>query len=175
MELIYYPNPVLRKRALPLETIDDEVRERVAEMLSIMYRERGIGLAAPQVAWSVRLFVMNTRGETDRDGEKVFIHPEILRAEGEVLDEEGCLSIPEVRGKVLRSEKVLVRALDPEGNAFQDELTDLEARVFQHEYDHLDGILFLSMLSASDRLLVGKELKKLEKEYKKTQGVKVGR
>jgi peptide deformylase len=174
MDLIYYPNPILRKRASPLPEITDAVRQRVTEMFPLMYKERGVGLAAPQVGWSVRLFTMNALGEDDPTGEKVYINPEIVRAEGEVLDEEGCLSIPDVRGKVLRSRLIVIRALDLQGKSFEEELQDLEARVVQHELDHLDGILFVSRLSASERLLVGKSLKKLEKEYKSSVALRAG-
>jgi peptide deformylase len=175
MQLVFYPNPVLRKRAQPVAGVDDEVRARVQEMFEVLYREQGVGLAAPQVGWSVRLFVTNVRGERDPATERVFVNPEILRGDGEVLDEEGCLSLPEVRGKVLRKQRVLIRAQDLEGNSFEEELTDLEARVVQHELDHLDGILFISRLSASDRLRAGKQLKKLEKDYKDSPAVGAGR
>lgn len=166
MELVLYPNPILRKRALPLLDPDQEVRERVQEMFQIMYRERGVGLAAPQVGWSVRLFVTNTKGEPDPALERVYINPEISFREGEVCEEEGCLSIPGVRGKVPRSERVILHAKDLEGKALEEDVSGLNARVLQHELDHLDGILFLTRLSASDRMLAGKILKKLERDYK---------
>ena len=177
MELIHYPNPVLRKRAAPVASIDDGVRSRVSDMFQIMYRERGVGLAAPQVGWSVRLFIMNALGEPDPPdpaGEKVFINPEIILAEGELLDEEGCLSIPLVRGKVLRSQRVKVRALGLDGQPFEQELQDLGARAVEHELDHLDGILFISRLGAAERLQVGRQLKKLEKEYKQKKVLGAG-
>lgn len=166
MQLVLYPAPVLRRRAEPLSGFDDDVRSRVREMFELMYREKGVGLAAPQVGWSARLFVMNPAGEPDPEEERVFVHPEVVQAEGEVLDEEGCLSIPEVRGKVKRNRRVVLRALDLNGVPFEETLEDLEARVVQHELDHLDGILFVSRLSASDRLRAGRQLKKLEKDYK---------
>ena len=170
MEVIHYPNPLLKKRAAPLSPPDTSgsLRDRVAEMFEIMYLEKGVGLAAPQVAWSVRLFVMNPGGEEDRSGERVYINPEILLCEGEVVDEEGCLSIPGVRGKVARGEHVVVRALDLDGKPFEVDARDLEARVIQHELDHLDGILFITRLSSMEKLQAGKALKKLEKEYKES-------
>jgi len=174
MELITYPNPILRRRAVPVEEIDDEVRDRIREMFQIMYAAHGVGLAAPQVGWSVRLFVVNTKIDPDPDpaGEKVYINPEITLAEGQVVEEEGCLSIPGVRGKVARHERIEIRALDVKGKPFAEDVRGLEARALQHEFDHLDGILFLSRLSVSDRLLVGKALKKLEKEYKQSVRIK---
>ena len=169
MELVLYPNPILRKRALPLRAVDDDVRQRAREMFDIMYREEGVGLAAPQVGWSVRLFVLNSLGEEDRSGERAYINPELALPPEPVeedVDEEGCLSIPGVRGKVARHRRLVVKALDLTGAPFEEDISDLHARVVQHELDHLDGILFITRLSASDRLLAGKALKKLEKEYK---------
>jgi peptide deformylase len=165
IELIHYPDPILKRRAAPLDVIDDGVRERIQEMFSILYRDRGIGLAAPQVAWSVRLFIANTTGEPDPAEERVYINPRILLAEDEIREEEGCLSIPDVRGLVTRSRRVVVRAQNLQGRFFEEDATDIRARVIQHELDHLDGILFISRLSAADRFLIQKALKKLEKEH----------
>jgi len=165
LKLILYPDPILKRRAAPVATIDDEVRGRVREMFEILYREKGVGLAAPQVGWSVRLFIANPTGEPNAEGERVYINPRILAAEGEIREEEGCLSIPEVRGIVGRSRKVVVSAQDLGGVAFKEEAEDLKSRVIQHELDHLDGILFISRLSSLDRLRVNKELKQLERRY----------
>jgi peptide deformylase len=170
MELILYPDPILRKRAQPIPEVDSGVRERAREMLDVMYREHGVGLAGPQVAWSARIFVINTKGEPDQGEERVYINPEIIQAEGETSDEEGCLSIPGVRGKVVRSERVLVRALDIEGRPFEEDVTGLHARAIQHELDHLDGILFITRLGVSDRMAAGKLLRQLEKDYRKGLG-----
>ena len=172
MRLVLYPDPVLRRRAAPVEAIDDSVRDRVREMFQIMYEERGVGLAAPQVGWSVRLFVVNTSAESDEpELERVYINPQLLRPAGDDeatdTDEEGCLSIPGVRGKVLRPDRVVVRALDLDGNPVEEDIDGLHARVVQHEFDHLDGILFISRLSATERLLANKVLKQLEREYKR--------
>jgi len=163
--LIYYPDPILKRRAAPLSTIDGGVREKIREMFNILYQEKGIGLAAPQVGWSVRLFIANITGNPDPSQERVYINPRITAAEGEIREEEGCLSIPEVRGVVSRSRWVSVKAQDLEGASFEEEASDLGARVIQHELDHLDGILFISRLSSTDRLMVNKALKKLEVEY----------
>jgi peptide deformylase len=165
VSIVYYPDPILKRRAPPLLVIDEEARERVREMFAILYRERGVGLAAPQVGWSVRLFIANPTGEADPAEERVYINPRITAAEGEVREEEGCLSIPDVRGMVTRSRWVGVRAQDLNGQFFEEEAEELKARVIQHELDHLDGILFLSRLSSADRLLVKKELKRLESRY----------
>jgi peptide deformylase len=145
-------------------------------MFEIMYRERGVGLAAPQVGWSVRLFILNPTGDPEQpEGERVFINPGILRVEGTIVDEEGCLSIPEVRGRVERNERVVVRALGLDGLPFEAEFEDIGARGVQHEIDHLDGILFVSRLGPTDRLRVGGQLKKLEREYKRKAMLRSGR
>jgi peptide deformylase len=167
MNLVHYPDPILRRRAAPLLDIDQEVRERAAQMFEVMYREKGVGLAAPQVGWSARLFVTNPAGEEDPSGEQVYINPRIIEQEGEDVQEEGCLSIPDVRGRVARSAELWVEAQDLGGVLFRKQLAGLPARIFQHELDHLDGILFIIHLSPSERLLANKVLKRLEKEYRK--------
>ncbi|MEM7263375.1 MAG: peptide deformylase [Planctomycetota bacterium] len=169
MELVLYPDPILRKRAAEVETIDDALRERVAEMFEVMYREHGVGLAAPQVGWGVRLFVMNALGPDAPDEGLVFINPKIVKTEGGFIDEEGCLSIPDVRGNVERSFAIEVEAVDENGQEFRAELEDLAARVVQHEYDHLDGILFTSRLSPAEKLRIRAAMKRMEKDYKKRQ------
>ena len=165
LDLVLYPDPVLRRRAAPLARIDDQVRQRVGDMFAILYREKGIGLAAPQVGWSARLFIVNLTGEPDPAEERVYVNPRIILREGEIREEEGCLSIPEIRGLVTRSRRVVIQAQDLSGRVFEEEGVDLRARAFQHELDHLDGILFITLLSPADRLLVNKALKKLESEY----------
>jgi peptide deformylase len=126
-----------------------------------------VGLAATQVGWMTRLFVTNLAGPDDPSGEKVYVNPRILDARGEEIDEEGCLSIPEVRGPVKRHAFLRVEAQDLDGGMFQEELEGLPARAFQHELDHLDGILFIVRLSSSARLLLRKSLKRLAEEYRK--------
>jgi peptide deformylase len=140
MEVVLYPNPGLRRRAELLAEVDDSVRDRVREM--------------------------NPSGEPDPALERVYINPRIRAAEGEVTDEEGCLSIPGVRGKVRRNARLIVSALDIDGRPFEETLDDLAARVVQHENDHLDGILFITRLSTFEKMQASKVLKKLEKEYK---------
>ena len=165
LELTLYPNPVLKKRAPAVETINTELRDRVREMFEVMYREHGIGLAAPQVSWSTRLFVINVEGDPEEGEELVFINPQIVAAaKEEDGDEEGCLSLPDIRGRVARSLTVRVKAQDLDGKWFELEAEDLLARAIQHELDQLDGILFIQRLSPADQLAVKKQLKKLEKQ-----------
>lgn len=172
MDLVIYPDPVLRKRASPLPEVDPALEEKIREMFEILYREKGVGLAAPQVGWSVRLFVVNTSGEPNPELERVYINPEITEASGEILEEEGCLSIPGVRGRVARYEQVRVKALDLQGQPIDERVTDLHARVIQHELDHLDGILFVSRLGTTERMRAAKTLKQLEKEFKQRTGLR---
>jgi peptide deformylase len=165
LELTLYPDPVLKKRAPAVERIDAALRDRVRDMFEVMYKEHGIGLAAPQVSWSTRLFVINVSGEPDEGEELVFINPQIVASsKDEELDEEGCLSIPDIRGEVARSLKVRVKAQDLDGKWFELETEELLARAIQHELDHIDGILFIQRLSPADQLAVKKQLKKLEKQ-----------
>ena len=164
-QLVYYPDPILKRRCPPLNAIDDDVRERVKEMFAILYREKGVGLAAPQVGWSARVFIANTTGEPNPEEERVYINPRISAAEGELREEEGCLSLPNIRGMVTRSDWVKISAQALDGEVFEEECSELKARVIQHEFDHLDGILFISRLSSADRLLVNRELKNLESRY----------
>ena len=169
MELVFYPDPILRRVAKPITRIDDDVRSKVAQMFEIMYAERGVGLAAPQVGWSARLFVVNVTGEPDPEAERVYINPEIsLPPDGvaEESDEEGCLSIPGVRGNVARHRRVIVSALDLNAQEFEDDVRDVDARVVQHEFDHLDGILFITRFSLTARMQSAKALKQLEKDYR---------
>jgi len=172
MDLVFYPDPILRKRAAAVSKVDEAVREKIREMLTLMYREKGVGLAAPQVGWGARIFVVNTQGQEDPGAERVFINPEIHLPSGpldEVIEVEGCLSIPGIRGKVARHRRLRVRAMDAQGQPIDEEVSDLLARVIQHELDHLDGILFITRLNTTERMLAGKTLKKLEKEYRERQ------
>jgi len=166
MQLVYYPDPILLKTARPLERIDGGLREKTAEMFELMYCESGVGLAAPQVGWGVRLFIFNCLGEEDRSGERVFINPRIIdKGEESVCEEEGCLSIPEVKGKVNRPDSLLAEYQDLSGELYREELSELDSRVFQHELDHLNGVLFLRHLNTTEKLLAKKILRELEKEH----------
>jgi len=164
MNIVLYPDPILRRRAAALGKIDEEVRRKVREMFEVMYLERGIGLAAPQVAWSTRLFIVNIECDPEAGEEHVYINPKIIHTEGEMIDEEGCLSIPGVRADVARGQKVVVRAQGLDGTTFEEEIEDLHARVVQHELDHLDGILFIQRLGSADKLSIRDKLKQLAKD-----------
>jgi peptide deformylase len=132
-----YGDPVLRQKASPIRKIDRRVKRLVKYMEDAMDRANGVGLAAPQVGVSERLVIVKTKDPI------VLINPIITYMEGEELGEEGCLSIPNVIGEVTRASKVRVKGLDITGEEVELEATDLSARAFQHEIDHLDGILFV--------------------------------
>lgn len=138
LEIAKYGEPVLRVRCRSVDRVTDETRRLIADMIETMHAAAGVGLAAPQVRVPERLFVYDL-GE----GPGAIINPEIIRQEGEVVGTEGCLSIPRLQGDVVRAEKILVRGLDQHGRKVRMEVAEWLARVFQHEIDHLDGVLFI--------------------------------
>jgi peptide deformylase len=167
LELQIYPAPVLDEKCRPIGEIDDEVREIAAEMLRIMYKSRGIGLAGPQVGVSRRIITLNLTGEKGSGDELCLIDPEILEAEGEETGEEGCLSFPGIRAKVKRAAKIRVAATTLGGERTEFEADGIFARALQHECDHLDGIVFITRMSRAQRFLIHGQLKDLQREYKK--------
>jgi peptide deformylase len=128
-----------------------------------MYTAIGIGLAAPQIGVSKRITVIDLSNQKNADEKIVLVNPEIIHKEGKQVAEEGCLSLPDIRDKVSRAAKVKVRAQDLEGKTIELEGTELLARAFQHEIDHLDGILFPWRLSALKRDLILRKIRKLQK------------
>ncbi|AEH44132.1 peptide deformylase [Thermodesulfatator indicus DSM 15286] len=140
-------DPVLRETAKPVSEIDGELQSLIDDMAETMYEAKGLGLAANQVGELKRLFVLDLKQREGSPELLVFINPEIVEAEGEIVEEEGCLSIPGYSAKVKRKAKVLVKALDREGNPFEMELEGLGAKAIQHELDHLNGRLYIDYLS----------------------------
>ena len=148
LEIVLHPHPALRWKSREVSRIDAELREMVEQMFELMYASKGIGLAANQVGLPYRLFVINPTGKREEnDQEFVLINPQITRRKGSETDEEGCLSLPEVFGPVTRATKIIVDAFDLEGRQFELELEDLPARVVQHEYDHLEGVMFIDRVA----------------------------
>jgi peptide deformylase len=158
LNILRYPDPRLHTVAKPVAEVDARIRRLIDDMLETMYAAKGIGLAAPQVGRLERIAVIDVD-----DNPMAIVNPEILRREGTVKGEEGCLSIPEVYGDVERAARVVVRALDRDGRAFEIEASELLARCLQHEIDHLHGKLFLDYLSVLKRRSA---LAKWEKERK---------
>lgn len=162
-EIVKYPDPVLERPGEPVTEFDDELRKLVDDMFESMYAAKGIGLAAPQIALSKRLTVIDLSFKERPEDRIVLINPEVIFREGKQYEEEGCLSLPEIRDKVTRAAKVRVRAQDVNGKWFEIEGEELLARAFQHEIDHLDGILFFRRVSALKRDLILRRIRKLQK------------
>lgn len=165
-----YPDPVLRRKARPIREITDEVCRRAAEMLELMYEDDGVGLAGPQVAWSGCVVTIDTSGE--REGERIFINPKIVDKRGEMEGMEGCLSLPGLHAKVIRAERVAVVTYDLEGHKLEMEVEGLAARAWQHELDHLQGILFIDRISPAERLALRHRLKDFEQAFKNSETVR---
>lgn len=161
--LIYYPDPRLRKPSQPVDRFDDDLRRLAGQMVEIMRRHRGVGLAAPQVGANIRLFVMSPSAD-DTDC-SVLVNPVIETSEGAEEAEEGCLSIPEVYVKVTRAASLTLSGQDPTGQPLKLTLQGFAARVAQHEYDHLDGTLIIDRMLPSAKIATRKRLRELEEQY----------
>ena len=162
-EIVKYPDPILSKRGEPVTVFDANLKTLVEEMFESMYAAQGIGLAAPQIGISQRLTVIDISFKKNPEEKIVLINPEVIEKKGKQYEEEGCLSLPEIREKVNRAAWVKVRAQDVEGNWFVIEGEELLARALQHEIDHLDGVLFIDHLSRLKRDLVKRQIKKMQK------------
>ena len=162
--IVKYGDPVLEKSAAIIKTFDADLAELAEDMFASMYAAQGVGLAAPQIGRSIRLAVVDVSAGKNSEAKIVLINPEIIHAEGEVREEEGCLSIPSFRGYVVRPQFVTVRAQNLKGESFEIRGENLLARAFCHEIDHLNGILFLQHLSMLKRDLIKRKIKKLRKE-----------
>lgn len=147
LSIIHYPHPTLRHKSKPLKRVDAELKKMVAEMFDLMYEHEGIGLAANQVDLPYRLFVINPTGDPDQpEGECVFINPVLSGGKGQEAGREGCLSLPGIQAPVVRSATIKIEAYDLAGNQISKELSGMDARVVQHETDHLDGVMFIDRL-----------------------------
>ena len=157
MKITEYPAKVLNAMGDPIEVFDEELVRLCGDMFETMYAEEGVGLAAPQVGLSLRLFVMDCAGI-----KLVAANPEILNAEGEQAGEEGCLSVGKVHSPLKRAARATLRAQDVRGEWYEREAEELAARCFQHETDHCDGILFINRLTPLKRNMVVKRFQKLK-------------
>ncbi len=162
MNVLHLGNETLRQKAVPVEEITDEIRSLVTEMFETMEREEGVGLAAPQVGRSIRLFVV----KADDGIERTFINPQIVATSQETcVYEEGCLSIPKYYEDVVRPERITVQARNEKGRRFNLEAEGFLARVIQHEYDHLEGILFIDRIDPDKKAKIEQKFqKKAEKK-----------
>ena len=164
LKIVKYPEPVLSQPGEPVTEFDDDLRKFVADMFETMYAAQGIGLAAPQVAVSKRITVIDLSVGKDPAQKLVLINPEIILREGKQYEEEGCLSFPEIHEKVQRAAKVTVRAQDEYGKWFERDGEELLARAFQHEIDHLDGVLFIFRMSGLKRDMILRRIRKAQRE-----------
>lgn len=165
LRIVRYPDEILLRVGKPVgeDEFGDGLQKLADDMFETMYRNRGIGLAAPQVGLSKRLFVMDCSGGQDETEKFVLINPEVVSVEGEQIGEEGCLSFPGIFTKVKREMRAVVRFLDPEGVFNELEFTDLQARCALHETDHCDGIVFLDRMSPLKREIAKRKIRKLKK------------
>jgi peptide deformylase len=159
LDIRFLGDPVLRQRAEEVGEIDDDLRKLAAEMFETMYAEEGIGLAAPQVGVSTRLFVMDVR--EDGAEPQAVVNPVIVEHSGSERGDEGCLSLPGLVGAVERPARIVMEGLDLDGKSLRIEASQLLARCIQHEIDHLDGILFIDRLSPIKRRMLLSKWKKL--------------
>src|SRR4051794_25362549 len=170
MKIVHYPHPALRHAAKPLTCVDKKLHLHVGAMKELMYEARGLGLAAPQVALPFQLLVMNITGDPNqRDREEVFINPVIVERKGSMDDEEGCLSFPGLYQKVRRAKTIKVQAYNLKGELVEKVVSDLEARAWQHEIDHLNGVLFIDKMGVLARLSARSSVKSFESEFKRAQ------
>jgi peptide deformylase len=166
LKVVHYPEPVLLKVGKPVTEFDDELKKLVADMFETMYDAKGVGLAAPQVGVSKRLFVMDCSGGENAEAKMALINPEIISVEGEQYGDEGCLSFPGLYQKVERSLRAVVKFQDENGEHFELETENLEARCVLHETDHCDGIVFLDRMTVLKRSLAKQKIKRLQKTGK---------
>jgi peptide deformylase len=175
LPIVTYNDPVLKEKTSPVESLSDELDMFIEDLFDTMYHARGVGLAAPQVGKLISVFVTDAdimaedTGET-KYGPIVFINPEIRELKGEIIRlEEGCLSIPEVRDEVKRHDTVVISYLDRDFNQREQEFSGWLSRVIQHEYDHLQGVLFLDHLSAFKRRIHKSKLQKIDSGQLETE------
>jgi peptide deformylase len=164
LKIVKYPEPVLSQPGEPVNEFDAELKKLVDDMFETMYASQGIGLAAPQVAVAKRVTVIDLAQGKDPAQKLVLVNPEIIFREGKQYEEEGCLSFPEIREKVQRAAKVRIRAQDLKGKWFEMDGEELLSRAFQHEIDHLDGMLFIFRMSSLKRDLVLRKIRKMQRE-----------
>ncbi|KTD33203.1 peptide deformylase [Legionella nautarum] len=162
-KIIYLPDERLRLVAKPVEHFNDELQTLIDDMFETMYHARGVGLAAPQIGISLRLSVIDIEG--DKKNQLVLINPEIIAREGETEYEEGCLSVPGAYDKVIRANKVTIRALDRFGKEYEMSGDGVLGECFQHEIDHLNGKLFVDLLSPLKRAIARRKLDKFKRQH----------
>ena len=163
IKIIFHPDPRLREKCRKVEAFDDSLKLLAGRMFELMREHHGVGLAAPQVGQTIRMFVMNHSGKPEDD--RVYVNPVLSDPDGDDEAEEGCLSLPGINIDVLRSNTMHIRAHDLEGKPFEQTETGYIARIWQHEIDHLNGILLLNHMGPVQKLAWRKRLRELEADY----------
>jgi peptide deformylase len=163
-----YPEPDLRKKSRPIRCVDDEVLRRANRMLEFMYVADGVGLAGPQIGWSNQIVTLDA--EQQHEGTRIFVNPYIARREGTLESEEGCLSLPGIRINVPRAERVAVVAYTIMGERLELEAEGLAACVWQHELDHLNGVLIIDRVPPTVVMSVREQLRELERQASTSRG-----
>ena len=163
LKIVIWPDPRLRKVSDNVAHFNEDLKTLAARMFELMRAARGVGLAAPQVGHNIRLFVMNHTGKPEDD--QVFINPVLTEAEGDEEAEEGCLSLPLINVDIIRSKKLHIAAQDLNGNPFEQNASGYIARVWQHEFDHLNGVLLTDRMGPVAKMANRKILKDLEAKY----------
>lgn len=174
LEIRTYPDPILAKKAEPVEKFDESLRRLLADMAETMYAAPGVGLAAPQVGASLRAIVVDASPRVEGAELIKLVNPVITYAEGESVEEEGCLSVPEFSAEVIRAGKICVEGFDEYGKPVNIESNTFLATVLQHEIDHLEGVLFIDHLSRLRRDSIRRKLKKQARQKEKKQKLKKG-
>jgi len=163
LKIVKYPDPVLQQPGEPVTEFGAELRKLVSDMFETMYAEQGVGLAAQQVGVAKRVTVIDLSSGKEPEKKLILVNPEIIERAGKLYEEEGCLSFPEINEKVSRAATVRIRAQDLKGDWFEMDAEDLLSRCFQHEIDHLDGMLFIFRMSALKRDLVLRKIRKMQR------------
>ncbi len=169
LQIITFPHPTLRYTAKPIKRVDGMLRKIASRMFELMYEHRGVGLAATQVNLPIRLFVMNSTGNRDEGVERVLLNPIISRPRSNDESEEGCLSLPNVHGNVVRAKTIRINAFDLAGNELDEDVSGFEARIIQHETDHLNGMLFIDRMNEGATTDIIDELDSLTTDFRSRQ------
>jgi peptide deformylase len=170
MKIVHYPHPALRHQARPLTCIDKKLHLQIGQMWDLMYEARGLGLAATQVALPFQLLVMNVTGDpTQKEREEIYINPVIVEHKGSMDGEEGCLSFPGLYQKVRRFKTVKVQAYNIKGELVEVVASDLASRAWQHEIDHLNGVLYIDKMGTIAKFASRSSVKEFEREFRKAQ------
>ena len=170
MKIVHYPHPALRHTARPLQTIDKKLHLQIGEMFGLMYDAKGLALAATQVALPFQFLVMNLAAEEkDTAQEQVYINPVLVERKGVLEEEEGCLSFPGLFQRVRRAKTVKVHAFNLKGEPVEIVASDLAARAWQHEIDHLNGVLFIDKMGPLAKIASRGSIKDFEREFRRAQ------